>query len=73
MTDADMAWAAELDGLGLSTELLGPTIEWAPVDRKTFQLRHQQFWKAVSDILPEHDDDEAYWMTEAAALRLTRN
>jgi hypothetical protein len=72
MEDMDRA-ALMLDRLGLSTEGLGPVEEWAPIPRAEHQQRHDTFWRAVCDILPDCDTDEEEWMTETASAQLEGN
>jgi hypothetical protein len=72
MEDMDRA-ALMLDRLGLSTEGLGPVEEWSPVPRGQYQKRHDGFWRTVSSILPDSDDDEEPWMTEEASAQLKAN
>lgn len=59
--------------LGLSTEALGPVEEWAPAPAHTHQKRHDTFWRVVCDVMPDDENDEAHWMTEAASQELEQN
>lgn len=58
---------------GLMTSGLGPELEWHPAPADDHQRVHDMFWKFVSGILPEAEDDEAWWMTPDAATALTNN
>ena len=70
----DLYRAALLLGrLGLSTEALGPVEEWSPCPRATHQRRHDTFWRVVSDILPDDENEEAHWMTPDASTQLEHN
>lgn len=71
-SDEDRA-ALMLDRLGLSTEAIGPLEEWAPAPRGVHQVRHDTFWRVVTDVLPDDENDEAYWMTQQAAHQLRDN
>jgi hypothetical protein len=62
-----------LNRVGLRSEVLGPIEEWSPVDAATYQTRHDKFWQTVTQLLPDDEDDEAFWMTEAAADQLEHN
>lgn len=72
MIDPDQA-ALILDRLGLSSETLGPVQEWAPVPRAVYQRRHDTFWRVVADMLPDNEDDEQFWMSQDATIRLRNN
>ena len=65
--------ATLLGRLGLSTEAIGPLEEWSPTDPGTYQKRHNAYWRAVSDIMPDDENDEPYWMTEEASAQLRQN
>lgn len=71
MTDDERL--AVLWAVGLRSEGLGPIQEWAPVHSAIYQKRHDKFWRTVSALLPDDEDEEAYWMTEDAALELKHN
>jgi hypothetical protein len=61
---------------GVWSEAIGPEQEWLPVNRFLFQVRHNQFWSFVKDIIqaePGEYDDLPEWMTEAATERLQHN
>jgi hypothetical protein len=63
----------ELWGRGLMTLALGPDTEWHPTSPAEYQWFHAQFWAMVTELVPEDEKDEPYWMTEAAAARLENN
>lgn len=58
---------------GLLTEGIGPQVEWSPVVPLKAQERHRLYWSAVSGMIPDDEDDEPYWMTEAATAQLLNN
>lgn len=63
----------ELWALGLMTLGLGPPPEWKPSPPAEHQRFHNEFWQAVSDLMPDDEDDEPYWMTQHAAIELEAN
>lgn len=66
----------QLWALGLMTLGLGPDLEWSPVHPRTFQRRHDTFWKLVAGVLenePGDYDDLPEWMTESASEALEAN
>lgn len=58
---------------GLMTLGLGPDQEWHPACPGEHQWFHAQFWSLVERLLPEDEDDEPFWMTQAAAIKLLKN
>lgn len=73
MTNHEGDRAGLLARLGLRTEALGPPEEWSPSDPATYQRRHDQFWRAILDIVPDDDADEPFWMTSDASTELMLN
>ena len=63
----------ELWGRGLMTLALGPDVEWHPASPKEHQWFHDQFWHVVEVMVPDNEDDEPFWMTQAATARLLKN
>lgn len=59
-----------LSEVGLRSEGIGPMLEWSPVPADLFQRRHDRFWALVSDLLPDDEEDEPFWMSEDAATQL---
>jgi len=57
----------------LMSEGLGPVTEWEPVPDYTFRNRHNAFWSLVTDIVPDEEDDEPFWMTQDASIKLANN
>jgi hypothetical protein len=58
----------------LMSEGLGPVREWDPVPDYAFRHRHNEFWTLVSgSIIPDDEDDEPFWMTNDASLKLANN
>lgn len=68
-----------LSRTGMFSGGIGPELEWEPVTRDEFQLRHNQFWRFVSDVLEleytdeANDDDLPSWMSEEATTQLRNN
>lgn len=63
----------ELWALGLMTEGLGPDMEWHPASPSEYQWVHSQFWSITEQLLPEDENDEPFWMSHDAAIRLLNN
>jgi hypothetical protein len=57
----------------LMTTGLGPDAEWFPQLPGPHQDLHDSFWVMVEQLLPENEDEEPYWMTQAAATQLFNN
>lgn len=71
-----MARALRLEGSGLLTEAIGPVAEWAPVPPDAFQRRHDTFWRIVTGLLTDTDedyDDLPDYMTEVGTEQLEAN
>jgi hypothetical protein len=60
-------------GSGLITEGIGPQAEWDPVIPALAQSRHASYWATVSGMIPDDENDEAYWMTQEATRDLLHN
>lgn len=58
---------------GWWTEGLGPLIEWDTQHVEEFQRRHNEFWSLVAGMMPDNEQDEPFWMTEAASSKLADN
>lgn len=58
---------------GLLTSGLGPDAEWFPQRPDEHQELHTAFWSVAEDMLPEDEDDEQPWMTQAASRKLAAN
>ena len=55
------------------SEGIGPQAEWSPVVPAVHQARHNAFWKIASDMIPDNEADEPFWMTQDATDQLTTN
>lgn len=76
MTPGDMERALRLEGSGLLTEGIGPQPEWAAVPPDMFQRRHDTFWRIVTGLLTDAEedyDDLPDFMTEAGTQQLEAN
>lgn len=63
----------ELWARGLITSGLGPDLDWHPASPEEHQWFYDQFWAVVEELLPEDEDEEPFWMTQAAAVQLFNN
>lgn len=65
-----------LNMVGLRSEGIGPTGEWAPCPAAVYQKRHDMFWSIVAAILegePGDYDDLPIYLTECATDQLNDN
>lgn len=76
MTPDDMDRALRLEGSGLLTEGIGPQAEWSPVPPDVYQRRHDTFWRIVTGLLTDADedyDDLPDYLTEVGTEQLESN
>lgn len=58
---------------GLISEGIGPQAEWMPTPPHVHQRHHAAFWETASDMMPDDENEEPYWMTQDASQELLNN